>query len=676
MTHFPRRYIDMSQLVSIECAHIGENVTVLGQVYETVVKQPKPHLSLVEVTIVDESGIMIATFFRQPWLAKTLKPGTRVSVAGTMEFNFGFKRMTSPFLEILDAQTTVLQGRIIPVHAATEKVPTGQMRRLIENALEMVVPSYDPIPLALRKKYHLMSRNQAFCCIHFPKSMQEVHEARRRLVYEELLCLELYLKKKQKENCNGRYVRHSVWGKHSVALKEVLPFTLTADQDAAILDIASCMQMPAVMNHMLLGDVGTGKTMVAAFACAFAADNATQTLMMAPTEVLAWQYGDKLGPLFDEIGMSWAVLTGSTSVAERESILERLATGKLDVLFGTVALLEPDVVCLDCSLVIIDEQQRFGVEQRQRLREKGTCPDCLSMTATPIPRSLALAVYGSMTLSYIKQVPFKRAHRKTFVHDYRAKGVAYDAARAALARGEQVYIVCPLVGQKREDEKESTHDSAIEQDVSYIENDEDMRRDNTAAAKSEATFLQAKVFNEYKVGLLHGKMTSDAKREVMCQFKDHEIDVLVCTTVIEVGVDVPNATVMIVHDADKFGLSQLHQLRGRVGRGTLPGEIHLIGVTQNPVSKARLDAMAATEDGFKLAEFDLAQRREGDILGNRQSGTSILKLVNIMRDGNVIEVAHADADMILADIDENPDQAWRYDALMQEVEMLCTTLHP
>lgn len=657
LTHYPRRYLDMSRLTTIADVRIGENATIVATVHEAVVKRPKPKLDLTEVTLVDGTGTLIATFFRQPWLAKTLAPGTRVSVAGEVEFNYGFKRMTVPFLDKLDADEAA-QGRVIPVHGASEKVPAGQMRRLIANALDATASSYDPLPLSLRVKYRLFSRSTALHAVHFPSSMQEAAQARRRLAYEEVLLLELHLMRESLRESQGAPAReHVIDGACLDALRSALPFSLTDDQKRAIDDILGRMAAPARMEHMLLGDVGTGKTIVAAHALAAAVDSGSQALMMGPTEVLANQYASSLGPLLDSAGISWALLTGSTPQAQRDEILEGLASGAISVAFGTHALLEDSVACKDCSLVVIDEEQRFGVDQRAVLAEKGRGADVLLMTATPIPRSLALALYGSMTLSYLRQIPFDRPPRTTRVLGFRERGRAYDAALAACERGEQAYVVCPLVGEKKpaDDAKakgaRQTDDDTVEP---YIESDADMVGANAKAAEAEAAFLQAKTFSAYNVGLLHGRMKADEKRRVMEEFRAGSIDVLVSTTVIEVGVDVPRATVMIVEDADRFGLSQLHQLRGRVGRGQLPGEVYLIAATSNEEALARLAAMERTDDGFELAEYDLSLRREGDILGNRQHGASALKLVNVVRDAAVIEAAHADA---LACMQRDPDGA-------------------
>ena len=445
VTHFPRRYVDLSAKETVASAVIGGSCTIEGSVHEVKLKRPKPRLSLVEIALVDGTGVLMVTCFRQPWLADQLKPGMRIAVAGKLEFGYGFKRMTNPYLEALDGEGAA-EGMVIPVHPACEKVSAAWMRRLVGNALAACAGLRDPLPLELRAKYRLMSRGTALSCIHFPQTMAEASEARRRLAYEELLLLELMLMRQARERERGREpVRHVVDGPRMEALARALPFELTDEQKRAKDDILSALAAPRAANHLLLGDVGTGKTAVAAFALAAAADTGTQTLFMAPTEVLARQHGESLGPLFDAAGVRWAVLVGSTSDAERRDVLARLSAGEIDVLVGTHALLEDDVAPRRLSLVVVDEQQRFGVDQRARLLAKGEAPDALYLTATPIPRTLALALYGSLTLSYLTRRPHDAARRTTKVHRKDDRGRAYDAARAALARGEPAYVVCPLV---------------------------------------------------------------------------------------------------------------------------------------------------------------------------------------------------------------------------------------
>ena len=674
VSNYPRRYIDMSHVQTIAQARIGESCTIKAQVHEVKVKRPKPRLALAEVTIVDATGTLIITAFRQPWLGDQLKSGMAVAVSGKVEFNYGFKRMTNPYIEALEGTGEDFHGMIIAVHPSTGAIKQGMMRRLVLNALDEVAGVIDPLPLALRTKYRLMSRNSALSCIHFPHAMAEQAEARRRLAYEEVLLLELMLMRDGQARSDGRTpTAHIVDGPHAKALDSVVPFQLTDEQLQARSDIQSRLAADKAANHMLLGDVGTGKTIVAAFALAAAADTGSQAAFMAPTEILARQHAASLGPLLDKAGIIWDILTGSTTADERDGIIERVATGATCVLFGTHALLEDDVVFANCTLCVIDEQQRFGVEQRAALLAKGECPDALFLTATPIPRTLALALFGNLSLSYIKQRPRNAAPRQTVVHTLADKGRAYDAAQEALARGEQVYVVCPLVGEKREEPESRKDGNGDEEDIYEfasisIEDERDMTGANATAAEAEASFLQSKVFVDHEVGLVHGKLPAAEKQEVMDRFRAGEIGVLVATTVIEVGVDVPNATVMIVEDADRFGLSQLHQLRGRVGRGDLPGEMHLISGTKSDVALTRLAAMERTDDGFELASYDLSLRREGDILGNRQHGASLLKLVNVVRDGGLIEAAHADAEAIL--LEDPALESEQYRALAREARVV------
>ena len=661
---FPRRYVDMSNIKFINGANIGEEFTLIGTVYEVKSKQPRPYLNLVEVTVQDQSGVMIATFFRQPWIPRKLKSGMTVAISGKLEFNYGYKRMTNPYFEVIDSEADIDSGLMLAIHPASAKTSSQTMRRIIASALELTAKASDPLPLELRTKYRLMSYARALVCVHFPRNNSEMIAAKRRLIYQEVLIMQLYLMAKACAGPNGnKGFAHNINGSAVKKLADSLPFSLTDEQLAAKHEILEEMASEKRACHLLLGDVGTGKTVVSAFALAATKDSGMQAAFLVPTDVLARQHCNALGPLLENVGISWDILCGSTSKKNREDMLARLSEGLIDVLFGTHALLEPDLVFKNLSCVIIDEQQRFGVHQREKMLDKSNCCDLISLSATPIPRSLAISLYGHMTLSYIKKRPKNFAGNTTKVYTYDNRGRAFDAAKEALSKGRQVYIVCPLVGEGKfvsgQDSQDaltstvnlSSHEESYEyafENIS-IENNEDMeiKQAGLRSAKTEAKILQEQVFTDCKVGLLHGKMSAEEKQEVMEDFRAEKLQVLVATTIIEVGVDVPNASVMIIQDADRFGLSQLHQLRGRVGRGEDSGEVYLISSTKNPVALSRLNAMENCQDGFEIANIDLSLRREGDIVGSRQHGASSLKLVNVVRDIKIIETAHEDAREII-----------------------------
>ncbi len=651
LQNFPRRYIDMSCVCKVAEAPIGRMATIAGVVHEVKLKKPKPRLKLVEISVIDETGVIIVTAFNQPWLKDKLHAGERVALSGKVEFDYGFKRMTNPIIEHVQGEVS---GLILSVHPTGGGISQKQMRSLIRSALQITSGALDPLPLELRQKYRLMSRQTALRCVHFPHTMQEAAQARRRLAFEELLYVQLLMMTESAKRVEGLVpCSHTINGKRVLQLSDALPFELSAGQEKAKRDLLHVMSKPSLANHMILGDVGTGKTVVAAFGMAAAVDSGGQVLMLAPTEVLAEQHARTLGDLFACVGIRVGLLTGSTSSNDRMRILNDLSSGNLDVLIGTHALMEDDVVPANCTLVVIDEQQRFGVDQRASLLSKGAAPDALYLTATPIPRTMALALFGNMTLSYIKDRPKTGSGRQTYVLSRSDRGKAYDAAKEALAQGQQVYVVCPLVGLNAQERNEAAQRHSYDEDdcdfypqvtIEGAHGDPDA---SLTAAVEEASFLSRNVFPDYRVELMYGGMPSDEKRAVMQRFANGEVNVLVTTTVVEVGIDVPNATVMIIEDADRFGLSQLHQLRGRVGRGDKPGQVFLVSASKKEGAIARLSALQRTDDGFELAEEDLAMRREGDILGNRQSGASALKLVNVIRDAAMIEEAHNSAAAIL-----------------------------
>ncbi|HSK47179.1 MAG TPA: ATP-dependent DNA helicase RecG, partial [Coriobacteriia bacterium] len=588
------------------------------------IKKPRPRLSVTEVAIVDDTGALIGVWFNQPWVHQRFLVGDHVAFAGKVELDYGMKQIKSPFVEKLGDKTdTPSLGRVLPVHRTTDGLSTGWLRRLIAAAVDDFADVPDHLPSALRIERELVPLSSALRDIHFPRAMSDAAHARRRLAYDELLLLQVYMAMRRHALTREQAgVAHKLDGPALGALRAEPPFTLTGDQERAVAEILDDMAQPRPMNRMLLGDVGTGKTLVAAHALAAAADTGTQAAMMAPTEVLATQYAEKVGPLLEQLGVGWELLTGSTPAARRRDILARTASGELSVLFGTHALLEESVAFNRLTLAIVDEQHRFGVNQRLGLRGKGAAADLLVMTATPIPRSLALTLYGDLATSYLRERPHSGAGVTTRLTTIAASAKAHDSVRRAVRKGRQAYVVCSLVEES---------DSA-----------------EAKAATREAERLQNQVFPDLRVGLLTGRMRPAEKAEAMRRFRAGEIDVLVSTTVIEVGVDVPNATVMIVENADRFGLAQLHQLRGRVGRAEHSGEVWLVSDARSKEARTRLGVLEETSDGFALAEEDLRLRGEGRILGDRQHGMPDLQLASLIDDLELVELARKDAFAIVA----------------------------
>ena len=656
LTHFPRRYIDLSKRETVAGARIGGSCTIQGSVHEVKLKRPRPNLALVEIAVVDATGVLMVTCFRQPWLKDQIKPGMGIAVAGKVEFDYGFKRMVNPYIEQLgDGQ--MAEGMIIPVHPACEKISAAWMRRLVGNALDAVQGCYDPLPLDLRVRYRLMARGAALSCIHFPHTMGEVAEARRRLVYEELLLLELALMSQAAQRAAGAQpTAHVVDGPCAAALDCVMPFTLTEEQQQARADILERMAAPEAANHMLLGDVGTGKTAVAAFALAAVADTGAQAALMAPTEVLARQHAASLGKWFDEVGVTWGLLTGSTPDDERARLLEGAADGGICVLIGTHALLEPDVRFKRLTLAVIDEQQRFGVEQRAALLSKGQAPDALYLTATPIPRTLALAVFGDMTLSYIKHRPNDSARRTTHVVSQGRPGQGLRCgARGACARRTGVRGLpanragCGSARQAGRRSGQGSRRGGLRVRVHQHRVGRRFRRRQrhrgnqggvlpaADGVRRLACGVAARAHEARRQGRRHGPVPRQRDagargdhrhRGGRGRAQRHGHDRAWTPTV--------------------SGSRSSISCAGALAAARSRAQVFLVSTSKSEQSLARLAAMERTDDGFELAKYDLSLRREGDILGNRQSGASALRLVNVVRDERVIQAAHADAAAIMA----------------------------
>ena len=522
-------------------------------------------------------------------------------------------------------------GRIVPIYPATEGIGQKALRKLVWAALPLadaqagVNPSAvnaDPLPANLRDQRALLPRAQAVRGFHYPESNMEMEAARRRLVYDELLGMQLLLAGRKRASGRANGIAFEETAGPVAELQAVLPFTMTGAQQRVVGEIADDMRASHPMNRLVQGDVGSGKTAVAMAAMAIAARNGYQCALMAPTEILAEQHLRSLRPRLEEIGIPVDLLTGSRPAREKEAVKGRILSGETSVVVGTHALIQEGVRFARLGLAVIDEQHRFGVLQRAALAGKGENPDVLVMTATPIPRTLTLTVYGDLDVSIIDELPPGRKPIKTHAKSASEKTGIYEGVRRLIQSGRQAYVVCPLI--------------------------EESEKMQARAATELAAHLTAHVFPEYKIGLLHGQMSNDEKDAVMARFRANESQVLVATTVIEVGVDVPNAAVMVIEDADRFGLAQLHQLRGRVGRGEWASFCILIADPKTPIGEKRMQVMTGTNDGFRIAEEDLRLRGPGEFYGVRQSGIPLLAIADVIRDVDVLREARADAFALIA----------------------------
>ena len=644
LLHAPRRYVDRSQTVGIAEVPLGEEVTVIGTVAKVTSRRPRRNLQIIEATIKDDSDLpLVATWFNQGFRERQLSPGSEVALSGKVESARGRLQMKSPDVDVLASSAeSLVTGRVMPVHSTVGGVAPGYLRRAVHNALGRVQSLVDPVPEEMRQQLGLVDRDTAIRDIHFPADLEAATRARDRLVFDELFRLEVALamrKHRQAEEATG--IVHSLSGGLVDAFIDALPYELTGAQRRAIDEIQADMAAPHPMHRLLLGEVGSGKTVVAMAALLMAVQSGYQGAVMAPTEVLADQHYLGMVDLASLVGVRMAVLTGSSR--DRDSVLERTATGEIDVVVGTHALIQEGVRFANLGVAVVDEQHRFGVAQRVMLKEKGEgpTPDLLIMTATPIPRTLAMTLYGDLDVTTIDELPRGRQPITTTVTGKDAPSLqrVYRLIRSEVEAGRQAFVVCPLV--------------------------EDSDKLEAASATAEHERLSA-VFPDLRVELIHGQVRSADKEAVMARMRQGEIDVLVATTVIEVGIDIPNATVMVVEDADRFGLSQLHQLRGRVGRGEHPSHCVLIAEPSTEEGEARLAAMAATGDGFRLAEEDLRIRGQGTVFGLRQAGLADLRLADILEDFEILVEARREAFKLVAN---DPELVGRPE-LREELEAL------
>ncbi len=629
LAHYPRRYFDRSSSVPVRSLGAGQDVTVQGEIMTASERRTRRGGSLLTVTLSDDTGVLFCVWFNQKFLLKQFKSGRRMMVSGVVQMHSGRPQLAHPDFEVFEPGVPNDQsgpglhtGRMVPVYGLTSGVGQHWLRGLIHQALERMGDLHvDPLPSDLRARHGMPGRRQALEDIHFPPDEKQLEAARNRLVYEEIFSIQILmaLRRESRRGLDG--VTLNKPGDLTSRLVTGLPFELTGAQRRVLREILADMRSGKAMHRLLQGDVGSGKTLVALIAALFVIEQGHQALIMAPTEVLARQHGQLLALLCQPLGITVETLTGSTTAADRRAILAGVASGEIDLLVGTHAVIQEDVRIPRLALAVVDEQHRFGVRQRGQsgsVSEAAGPIHVLVMSATPIPRSLSLTLYGDLDLSVIDELPAGRQPIVTSIVREKEEAAVWDACRGELKAGRQVYVIYPVI--------------------------EETEGQDLKAATVEFERLRSEVFAGHSVALLHGRLKAREKDAVMGAFSRGEVQVLVATTVVEVGVDVPNATAMVIHNPERFGLAQLHQLRGRIGRGRHASRCWLLCDRYlAEASFQRIRFFAENTDGFALAEEDLRLRGPGDAWGIRQHGAPGFRLANPLRDVELVRLCRADA---------------------------------
>lgn len=612
--YFPRSYDDRTNIMKINELRGDEYVVLKASLMKIVAPPTHSGVKMVKATATDGTGIIEIVWFQMPYLRKTLKLGEEYIFIGQVKRGYVFQ-MVNPEFKLSSNQRKISEGEILPIYSTSKELPQNSFRRLVKEAVKSKKQLFlENIPDSILKKYKILGREEALTEIHFPKNSKSIEEAKRRFAIEELLVLEMGILQKRFELDNENHSKYTLEDKKTLVKKylENLSFSLTKAQKRVITEIYKDLSNGRIVNRLIQGDVGSGKTIVSMILLLYMVENSYQGVLMAPTEILAVQHYLSVKEKFEKLGVRVELLTGSFKGKTKEKLLNDIKEGNVDIVIGTHALIEENVYFKKLGLIIIDEQHRFGVVQRKLLRDKGVLANLVVMSATPIPRSLALSIYGDLDVSVIDELPPGRKPIKTkWISNDEDSDIMYDFIGKKLSQGRQAYFIAPLI---EESEK-------------------------LAAKSTEELYEEvSKKLPMYRIGVLHGRMKNSEKDEVMKRFKNKELDILVSTTVIEVGVNVPNATIMVINNSERFGLSALHQLRGRVGRGEHQSYCFLVSKTENATSKARLQIMEETQDGFKIAEEDLKLRKSGEIFGTKQSGFSDLKFTDIVHDIKTIKL--------------------------------------
>lgn len=617
--YFPKRYEDRSNFTPINKLEPGTINTVRGEVVASNLRRSKRGMPIFQIAIRDNTATIYAIWFNQPYLKNSIKKGMDIILHGKVEKSYQLLQINSPEYEIVSDETdSVHMGRIVPIYQLTKGLSQKRLRRIIYNAIDLTSKVEEYLTEDIVERRNLISLSEALKEIHFPCDKKGFVKARNRLVFDEFFLLQIVVAVKRVNYMseeNG--IKHQLDRKPFYKLKKLLDFNLTESQKNVINQIASDMCSSVPMNRLLQGDVGSGKTVVSIFTALLSLISGYQAAFMVPTEILAIQHYKKLNAIFSKLGYEVEILIGSLKSKKTQEVKERIKKGKVDIVIGTHALIQGEVEFAKLSLVIIDEEHRFGVLQRSKLRQKGKNPDVLIMTATPIPRTLTMTLYGDMDISVIEGLPPGRKLAKTYWVNSSKKQKVYKFIKRKMKEGRQCYVVYPLI-------------------------EESEKMDLKSATQMYEKFKD-KIFDDFEVGLLHGKMNPDKRDRVLKGFMENNIDLLVTTTVIEVGMDIPNASILMVENAERFGLSQLHQLRGRISRAGYQPYCILVSDAKNDSAKERLESLVNTVDGFQIAESDLKLRGPGEFVGTKQHGLPEFKIADLLKDTNLLKVARKEA---------------------------------